>query len=656
MPAVVLEPSLQIYLQLSQPPNYVNPVQTLQGVSFAVTLLPPATPTPWEIANGLGLKGGFYSINVDGAGDDPGYPYGGTILTAWTKSAWFRWAKIAGVGTADFALAWDSTLVDYGGNTDLPSLIDIQMWGSNVQYPTFADLTFITTTSSSVNRTVTANPELKYFPSGTAGSKQVSVDTTAHSFTYYFVQMVGNQSTPDYPPPFVVLYPAGAPTTKLSMGVRLRSPERHIMGFGIKLEPVSKVKYTMGFRGTLKYTPRKVFKVGIGLKDRSPSRFGIGFGLTWSRIALAETITIGLVGQGAAQFIGAAGDGGGIAVGGHVSLSVTPPVMLPSLLVRPALIINVVMPDVPVINGYPEQGLVWARPAPVMSVNEGPDHTRYLADPDPNKIPPGKTSPTGWGDLTVPTYQWSANDLATPAWASEYKLSTWPEHSGGPAWKSGGNFRPQVRGINTFSPRNVAHTYSQAVIFEPTFAQHMWVDLGPHSQPYTWIFVGIINSYPTRTYGHYILDAGVRPHNLHWDARDQIHTNADPYNRTLMLFQLHSAILFGDHIVNNGPYARAQHNYVPRPRMLYGVFNGSHSKVGWRDPAQHRVGGGKASAHTSRYFVTGRRNAYFDSGLASHITLFEIRFFASALSSAMLDKHYKQIAGSWKFNLYKNGG
>lgn len=344
---------------------------------------------------------------------------------------------------------------------------------------------------------------------------------------------------------------------------------------------------------------------------------------------------------------GGASDGGGIGIAASADISVTKPPQVPSLLVRPFTINSLLMPDVPIIGGHPHDPLVWLNIPGDFTLTQGPGHIRHRADPDP--ADPDNDDP--WGKLVEPTYYWTMRDLAPPEDENGYSMNEWPEHDGGPSWFSEWDYRPTVAGRNAYGKKSSVHTWTTAVHFNPSTADHMWTDLGYQAQPFTWIFAGIINSYPTRTYGHYILDAGKEPP-YHWAARDDHYYNEGLPHRTLMLYQRSSALLFTDMVVEGGQYVRVPHNYVPRPRVMYGVFASDHSLVGWRDPAQHMYKYGKVSDKAGRYFISGRRNNNVSDNLASHITLFEIRFFSQKLTLEEIGRHYKQLAGTYKFSMY----
>lgn len=318
--------------------------------------------------------------------------------------------------------------------------------------------------------------------------------------------------------------------------------------------------------------------------------------------------------------------------------------VLPTL--RPGLVVQANMPAAAIRKGKPYVPALWSKNSLATTITMGSSHGRVIPDPTPTTAPLP-------GGVTNATYRWSVENLIAPG-DNPYLISDWaPEGGSGPHWLSAGVYRPSVRQHVVFGKNNAYHTYTKSLLFHPSDVNHMWLDMGSAiSEPFTWMFAGIILSYPTRTYGHYILDAGkpTPQHDLR-GGRDYRAADGLSY-RNLMLFQRTSAILCTRPRVEDGVYVRASHNYVPRARVMYGVFNGSSSSVGYFDHENQVMKGGKVDVKTHRYFVTGRRTNYVSDNLASHMLLFEIRFFSSALSKSHLLSNYRQMAAQWKFNHY----
>ncbi len=233
----------------------------------------------------------------------------------------------------------------------------------------------------------------------------------------------------------------------------------------------------------------------------------------------------------------------------------------------------------------------------------------------------------------------------------------WPEHSGGPKWRSAGAYRPNVRKRRFRQRQGKGYvTWDKSVYFDYDDINHMWIDLGSAlPQPYSVIMMGMIHSYPSATYGHYLLDAGKaspqKDVNKDWSIPD-----GNLSYRSAMLFQQSSALI-GTHTLNDltyGKHVRVKHNYRPVPRMFYGVFDGAHSHVGSFDPKNSYYASGPTNNHAVRYLVMGRRQEHLSDNLSSHMSIVEIRIFDDALTRNQLRKQYRQLAGKYKLNQMRN--
>ena len=282
----------------------------------------------------------------------------------------------------------------------------------------------------------------------------------------------------------------------------------------------------------------------------------------------------------------------------------------------------------------------------------GSGHIEAIPDPDPVIVtnhPPHQGA--GAAD-----YTWTVNDLTTPT-GSGYPLSSWPAHGGGPSWYSSGDYRPIVKAHITYGTGNRYHTNTKALHFDQRFVQHMWIDLGSSiPQPFTIMIAGIINYYPSRTYGHYLLDAGKPTPAKDTSGGADYKINDGLSTRTLMLFQLHTGLICTRKRVEDGVFARVVHDYIPRPRVFYGLFNGSNSHVGHLDQRVKKSAKGRVDNNPMRYLVMGRRQDNVSDNLASHMTVFEVRIWKKALSNKEILADYAQLAATWKFNLYTKEG
>ena len=322
----------------------------------------------------------------------------------------------------------------------------------------------------------------------------------------------------------------------------------------------------------------------------------------------------------------------------------------PSSPLRGMMSTHIDMPDPVIVQGRPYLPYVPIKTSSSMSFNISTSHIRVVDPPVPAPTPPSGTTHF---------WSWSALDLADPPGShGAYNLSTWGEHSGtGPSWQSSGTYRPSVADKVIYGTDNMYHTYSRVVHFDASNVEHMWIDLGAHAQPFTWVICGMINYYPYRTYGHYLLDAGTPTpaKDIRYDWK--ISDSGLAY-RSLMLYQSRTAVMAthtGADAVANGKHVIAPHDEIARPRVFFGVFNGNSSVIGSQDRYNKYAKAGRIDNHTHRYFVLGRRQGNVSNNLASHMTLFEIRFFNKALGNAERAAQYKQLASKWLFNKYGSG-
>lgn len=304
-----------------------------------------------------------------------------------------------------------------------------------------------------------------------------------------------------------------------------------------------------------------------------------------------------------------------------------------------------------IINGTPI-GLPthWIRPESDMTVTG----STY----DPASVPFGDDSEDPDGSGGGADWRWLASDLALPTDRDGYNLSTWPEHNGGPSWKSSGVYRPNVRKRRFPNKKGKGYVvWDKSVYFDYTKVNHMWINLGDggSGNPLTIVMLGIIHSYPSARYGHYLMDAGkpspVRDVNEDWSIGD-----GNLGYRNAMLFQRTSALI-GSHTLSDltyGKHVRSGHNFRTAPRMFFGSFAGSKSHVGSMDPKNTYFETGPTNNHSPRYLVMGRRQGNISDNLSSHMSMVEIRMFKRNLTKKQLKRQYKQMAARYKISQMRN--
>jgi hypothetical protein len=302
-----------------------------------------------------------------------------------------------------------------------------------------------------------------------------------------------------------------------------------------------------------------------------------------------------------------------------------------------------IAPVVPaIVLGKPLVPDYWAKTDSTMTAT-GAGGLVMIPDPDPYV---GNPNPGG----LAPKYTWHVNDLSTSP------VGDWPPVGGtGPHWVSGGGFRPILRSTVVYGAGDKYHTYTRGLHFDGADVEHMTLDWGSNlSQPFTVIICGIIHWYPYASYGHYLFDSGKPVSTGLADGNDHTISEGLSY-RSLMLYRRDTAVLAthtGADPVRSGKHVITRADYAPRPKMFFGIFNGSSSYIGAWDNRNKYIKKGTVDNKSPRYFVTGRSQNHVSDELASHQTMFEMRMFDSAVSLPVLKEIYKQLAATWKFNLY----
>ncbi len=303
-----------------------------------------------------------------------------------------------------------------------------------------------------------------------------------------------------------------------------------------------------------------------------------------------------------------------------------------------------------IVSGKPLVPDYWVRPDSNISLLVGPGQIEMIPDPDPIMT---VTNPHPGG--VAPAYAWTVKDL-TPPGSVPYHLGAWKPHGGtGPQWKSTGEYSPRVVRTVLYGANDQFHTYTAGVHFDATEVQHMWMDYGTSlSQPFTVVITAIIHYYPTRTYGHYLLDAGKATPAGMADGLDHTFSEGMSY-RSLMLYQYRTAVMAthtGADAVKNGKHVITRSDFVARPKMFFGIFNGTSSYIGAWDLRNRHIKKGSVDVHTHRYFLMGRRQNHVSDNLGAHMTVFEVRFYTQALGTTALNATFNQLAATWKFNKY----
>lgn len=293
-------------------------------------------------------------------------------------------------------------------------------------------------------------------------------------------------------------------------------------------------------------------------------------------------------------------------------------------------------------------------PPPQVAGTPSAGHARWTVDtlPDPGDGFYWLGDPTGAdGTLgsSAATHQWSPDGSST---------------SGTPSWRSFFPYKPSVTAVDHYLQGGGVVHHPKGVNFNPHYVEHMWLDFGSdHRQPFTWVIAGMVSNYPTPNYMHNFLDAGRNPDAVRFprlpaEGPGVTRRIADnlPYRSWLGATVSTEYLSTRPQPHTGQKLIRARYNGHLRPKMFFGIFNGTSSYVGSYDPGLHYIQRGtvdNGSAQHHRYYVLGREQGWIGRDHASQILVFEIRYWHQALTGDDLLGQYKQLASTWKFNQYR---
>lgn len=321
--------------------------------------------------------------------------------------------------------------------------------------------------------------------------------------------------------------------------------------------------------------------------------------------------------------------------------------------IRTMLSVKLTFPDPAIINGKPYVPDYWSHLEGSYTATANNTGTiPVVPDPEPEAFDPGDDK------AGQSRYIWRASDLAIKS-----KLTKWPVHSGsGPSWASARGYEPSVKSRLTFGSKGQYHTQDKGVLFDYHNVEHMWLRLPTaKSDDFTWMICGIILSYPSARYGHYVLDHGFNTKKVSPLPRTEGTSKklGDGGYRAAMLYQRNSALMgshTGEDLAGNGKHVRIENNYLPKPRVMYSIWNNGEANnkgtIGTIGRGYHKQKTGTIDSETMRDFVIGRRFNKISTDLASHMVIFEIRYFPRALGRTEIRKQANNLASLYKFGRY----
>lgn len=316
-----------------------------------------------------------------------------------------------------------------------------------------------------------------------------------------------------------------------------------------------------------------------------------------------------------------------------------------------------------------------------MPLTVGPNDIHVIPDPNPVWNP----ATSGWyyppPDSGVGDARWVVDDLPDPAgfpgqyyWlgapspydgTSSIALACrqWGPNGGtpsAPSWQSVYPYKPSVREVVNYGPGGSILTKTKGVRFNLQFIEHMWMDWGSvKGNPFTWVIVGIIMDFPSAGYVHTLLDVGGNPISYGAGVLNENQLGVDRAlsdlaidspSRAYMDVRINEQHMLGG--LSGANDIVSPSNYATRPKMWFGVWNGASSLGGSYSTAGEYLTQGTMPTTATRHVLLGRRGGILSRNAASHLIVFEMRWWNSALVEEQLIDQYHQLAATWDFSQY----
>lgn len=354
--------------------------------------------------------------------------------------------------------------------------------------------------------------------------------------------------------------------------------------------------------------------------------------------------------------------------------------------VRAVAGIVVNLPEPAISDGRPSLPDHWARFAGEAVLIEGPGHIHAIADPNPIWNPstsgwtfPPPPPPTGGGaDSGAGDFRWSMDTLPDPGnypqgwyWLGDHQVpgeshvvagGDWgvsPGSQPGPSWKSFYPYRPSVSAFDAHVPGEKQVHHAKGLHVNSHYVEHLWTDFTiPRRQPFTWIVVATVMSDPFAGYTHNILDSGHNPDDVGFPRLSASAVSTERRINDNLAYRTSLSVTGDTTMLTAGIHAplRAKGVGGHHPKMYIAIFDGNISTVGAYDPfAKVLAGGAAANADNfeHRYMVIGREQGWISQRHASNMLIFEVRYWARALTMADLDAQYAQLSSTHQFDAYK---
>lgn len=334
------------------------------------------------------------------------------------------------------------------------------------------------------------------------------------------------------------------------------------------------------------------------------------------------------------------------------------------------------------VAGRPMQARYYFNSDSTKTINQTTGHIQNASDPNPIWDVTNNNwlvSPPlgGAGD-----YRWTVVNFPDPAsYGGQVKIGDrsskdlttsvptsctgwYPDAStpSAPVWKSGYPFKPELTELVHINKDGTRYVLPKALRFDPHFAQCMWMDTGTSKKmPFTWIFVGLVNEYAGGIQRHTLLDSGRSPFTYVSGRTEDNAAYGTTFPgkreglgyRTLISVDRHSM-----YVTNNDKnFLMAKHPGNYKPRMYYGIFDTTHTRIGNLTTGGRNDFTGKLPAETlattHRNYSMGRLCGYITSQYAAAMHVFEVRYWNRALTPAEISAQYTQLASTWHFSWFR---
>lgn len=344
---------------------------------------------------------------------------------------------------------------------------------------------------------------------------------------------------------------------------------------------------------------------------------------------------------------------------------------------------HIVMSTPVIVRGRPTSPKYWASNDVTPELRTDPGHIQAIDNPDPKWDPNTQQWNPSPPDGGVGDVRWTVNSLPDPAlWTGAYPLGTrsskdgtgglpaaagqWDPDSStptGPSWHSRWPFKPVVAPYIHHNTDGSTFEVPRGVHFHSGDVDHMWATFSrpQDATPFTWIIIALVFDHNGNVHRHPLLDWGQSPYN-YWNGWDET-TNSQIRNlpgnegaggvRTYLAVDQHSVYMSNKFDART---LHVRHPSGPKPKMYWGIWNGTDSYVGcWFRDLKYTTHGKLKDDFNALHknLVMGRLNGIISPHQAADMMVFEVRYWRSKLTMSQIHAQYAQLSSTWQFHLYQ---